>query len=73
MTTKRWAVAFPADQTITYLTPDYKETTRHPEAGLWWTPEEADAARKAYEGDAENGWLEEVSDASEFRAREDTW
>lgn len=86
----RYAIFVPADQTICYLSEGYQFTTKHPEAALFRTLEEAHLAWKRVQEDEKHsaplvpagpkadagdhgGYLEEVPDADEFRAREDTW
>ena len=85
----KYAVVCVLDQTYGYLTPEntwstqYSEwTIKHPEAQLFETEEEAEAAslkadshipldtpnRKRY-----TSFIENVEDEVEFRSREDTW
>lgn len=79
-----YAIAIVADQTIVYRTEDECWTTKHPEAKLWATREEAaavlercnaniQAPKDSKEWERFSGWIEEVRDEAEFRGREDTW
>lgn len=80
----KYAILQPCDQTITYLTfannidePEFGETTKHDEAGLWDNKEDAQKIATAYNNFAFDGEeysvVEEVLDVEEFRNRKDTW
>lgn len=73
MEAPRYAVMVVCDQTIAYVTKSCGETTRHPEAMLWDTREEAFAAAIVAGYGSGNFDIEEILDEDEFRAREDTW
>lgn len=64
----KYAVAMVLDQTYGYLTADGSVTISHPEAMLHDLREAAEALTADVDG-----WVEEVVDEGEFRAREDTW
>lgn len=68
LSTTRYAVVVPADQTIMYLTEDGDFTTKHPEAWL------SDCKLFAEKAAAEvKGTVECIPSLSEFLNREDTW
>lgn len=65
----KYAVLAVCDQTFTYLTDDGDWTTKHSEAQLFDTKEEAEQASVHTKADA----IEDVADEAEFREREATW
>lgn len=67
LSTTRFVIVMPADQTILLLGENNAWTTKHSEARLFLTREEAKA--EAEEGD----WIDCVVNVAAFRAREDTW
>ena len=75
----KYAVALPADQTITYLVNDkapFDDTINHTEAMLWDDKDDADRILKELNGPSDErycGWIEDVEDEAEFRRRTDTW
>lgn len=67
------------DLSLAYLDEEGDLTTRHPDARLWSTRGEVDAAKSAYIGNADPNdrgalcGIEAVYSVSRFQARMDTW